>query len=168
MVKYRLIRGTPTNSLVFLNASSRCEMSRSDSWEREWVVVQSAGQHGVQEESFWITRPQRLVHRHWCFQDEQARYVFRRSWKCSCTDTSRRQAKWFCRWIVVFVMCAHKTSYVYSHECVKSSCFDENLVRYLHIRIFWTVSQEYRHNDGHDMLSCDFSVQTCGNTSAHA
>ncbi len=35
-------------------------------------------------------------------------------------------------------MCAHETSYVYSHECVKSSCFDENLVRYLHIRVFWS------------------------------
>jgi hypothetical protein len=65
-------------------------------------------------------------------------------------------------------MCEHETSYVYSHEYAKSSCFDENLVRYLHIRAFWTVSQEYRHNDGHDMLSCDFSVQTCGETSTHA
>jgi hypothetical protein len=27
VVKYQLIRGTPTNSLVFLNVSSRCEMS---------------------------------------------------------------------------------------------------------------------------------------------
>ena len=114
-------RGTPTNSLVFLNTSSRCEMSRSDSWERTWVVVQSVGQPGVQAESVWITWPQSLVHRHWCFQDEQARYVLQRSWKCSCTDTWRRQTKWFCRWIVVFVMCAHETSYVYSYECVKSS-----------------------------------------------
>jgi hypothetical protein len=88
---------------------------------------------------------------------------------CGSEDVKmwRRQTKWFCRWIVVFVMCVHETSYVYSDECVKSSCFDENLVRYLHFRVFWTVSQEYRHNDGHDMLSCDFSVQTCVNTSTH-
>jgi hypothetical protein len=45
-----------------------------------------------------------------------------------------------CRWIVMFVMCPHETSYVYSHECVKSSCFDENLVCQIHIRVFWTVS----------------------------
>jgi hypothetical protein len=76
-----------------------------------------------------LDQPQSLVHRHWCFQDEQARYVLQRSWKCSCTDTWRRQTKWFCRWIVVVVMCAHETLYVYSHECAKSSCFDENLAR---------------------------------------
>ncbi len=85
------------------------------------------------------------------------------------TSGANIQNKWFCRWIVVFVMCKHETtSYVYSQECAKSSCFDEDLVLYLHIRTFWTTSQEYRHNDGHDMLSCDFSVQTCDNTSAHA
>ncbi len=129
VVKCRLIRGTPTNSWVFLNPSSRCEMSRSDSWERAWVVVKSEGQPGDQGESVWITWSQRLVHRHWCFQDEQARYALQRSWKCCCSDTWRRQAKWFCRWIVVFVMCVHETSHVYSHEFAKSSCFDENLVR---------------------------------------
>ena len=38
----------------------------------------------------------------------------------------------------------------------------ENLVRYLHIRGSWTLSHEYRHKTEHDMLSCDFDVQTCG------
>jgi hypothetical protein len=45
-------------------------MSRLDSWEMGWVVVQSAGQTGVQTESVWITWPQSLVHRHCCFRDD--------------------------------------------------------------------------------------------------
>ena len=40
-------------------------------------------------------------------------------------------------------MCAHEISYVYSHVCVKAPCFDDNLVRYLHISAFGTLSQEY-------------------------
>ena len=45
----------------------------------------------------YITWSQDLVHIHWCFQDESARYVFQRTWKCSWTDTWRSQTKWFCR-----------------------------------------------------------------------
>jgi hypothetical protein len=58
--------------------------------------------------------------------------------------------------------CVRTKLHVYSHECPKSSCFDENLVHYLHIRAFGPYHRKYCHNDGHDMLSCDFSVQTCG------
>ena len=48
----------------------------------------------------------------------------------------------FCRWIVVCFMCAHEISYVYSHVCVKAPCFDDNLVRYLHISAFGTFSRQ--------------------------
>jgi hypothetical protein len=48
----------------------------------------------------------------------------------------------FCRWIVVCFMCAHEISYVYSHVCVKTPCFDDNLVRYLHISAFGTFSRQ--------------------------
>ncbi len=45
VVKFRIIWGIPTNSIVFLNTSCRCEMSRSDSWERACVckIVSSRG-----------------------------------------------------------------------------------------------------------------------------
>ena len=90
-------------------------------------TVEGNGSHGLKSYC--------LVHRHLCFQDEEVRYVlqktwkcyvFQRTWKCNCTDTWRNQTKWFCRWIVGCIMCAHETSYVHSHECVKSRCFDEN------------------------------------------
>jgi hypothetical protein len=46
----------------------------------------------------------------------------------SCSDTWRSPTKRFSRWIVVCFMCAHESSYVYSHVCSKAPCFDDNLV----------------------------------------
>jgi hypothetical protein len=74
-MSYRLSVGTGLFTNLFFRPSLNyslnlnfklllAQMSRSESWERAWVVVLSAGQPGVQAESVWIAWSQNLVHRH--------------------------------------------------------------------------------------------------------
>ncbi len=64
-----------------------------------------------------------LVHRHCSFQDDQTRHVYERVCKCSCTDTWRRPAKWFCRCIVIMM-----STLTESHVRANASWMDDNPV----------------------------------------
>jgi len=107
-----------------------------------------------------ITWSQSLVHRHSCFEHDQTRHVIQRTWKSSFTDTWRSPTKRFCRWIVLCFMCSYESSHDYSHVCSKVPCLDDNLVHYLHLSTFGTLSQQWSSKSGQDMLPCDFEL--CG------
>ncbi len=55
-------------------------------------------------------------------------------------------------------MCSHEISYVESHVCVKTSCLDDNLVLWIHISVFETLSLEWK--SGQERLSRDFAGQS--------
>jgi hypothetical protein len=67
----------------------------------------------------------------------------------------------------VCFVCVYESSYVYSYVCPKESCLDDKLDHWLHISTFGTLSQECCWKTGQEIQSCDFTGQTCTNTSAH-
>ena len=56
-------------------------------------------------------------------------------------------------------MCAHESSYVYSHVCSKAPCFDDNLVLELHIIDFGTLLQQSPSKSRQDMLRVIFELK---------
>ena len=75
--------------------------------------------------------------------------------------------KRFCWWIVVFFMCAHEISYVYSHVCARAPCLDDNPVRKLDISAFATLSQQSSFKSGQHMLPRDDAGQSLARTQVH-
>ena len=92
----------------------------------ECGVVKGSGKSGVESACVDNTYFRILEHKDSCFTHEQVRHVIQSVSKRSCTYSARNLKQWSWRWLLVFWMGVHQSSYVPSRIRVKASFLDDN------------------------------------------